>query len=415
MRRSTSRPGTLLTCLAASLASSGASAADPTFVRGDVNLDGAVTFSDVGFYLDAIYFQGPLPRCFDAADANDSGQLEIQGPMDWERLRDWLFRSAAEPPAPFPLPGVDPTKDNLGCADPAVKPPAPAKGYSMAWEHDRYLYRGSKDEELFLEVTTAGPITGFSLACRVDRRFLTNLRVDFEGTIVPSAVRKDLLASPYFRARVTQSASPLHDLLLVGAIFLDDPSGLAPLGAGVPQRIPFPATEKALKGARILRIRADVLPNAPVTGSSAGVILPVDPGDLTPGLGGVRHGVLSQVILSGASYSELPDFSYMGILADEGEFLRADANGDACRDLSDAVHTLSFLFLGGPAPPCPDASDANDDGRVDISDASYTLGYLFTGGPPPPTAPLVDPSFCWYDVRDDSLGPCVYECRSCRR
>ena len=39
-------------------------------------------------------------------------------------------------------------------------------------------------------------------------------------------------------------------------------------------------------------------------------------------------------------------------------------------------------------PACLRASDANDDGAIDISDAVYTLSFLFLGGPAPrPTLP----------------------------
>ncbi len=68
-------------------------------------------------------------------------------------------------------------------------------------------------------------------------------------------------------------------------------------------------------------------------------------------------------------------------------FLRGDVNFDGRVDLSDAVETLDFLFLGVDQPPiCQDAVDANDDGAVDIADAIFTLSALFVGGPlwPPP-------------------------------
>jgi len=36
-----------------------------------------------------------------------------------------------------------------------------------------------------------------------------------------------------------------------------------------------------------------------------------------------------------------------------GLFVRGDPNDDGQRDLSDAIFILSFLYLGGPAPPEP--------------------------------------------------------------
>jgi hypothetical protein len=72
-------------------------------------------------------------------------------------------------------------------------------------------------------------------------------------------------------------------------------------------------------------------------------------------------------------------------------FKRGDANADGLIDVSDAVHVLAWLFLGGPPPPCKDAADINNDSdilhdpaRIDLSDPVYLLSYLFLGGPPPP-------------------------------
>jgi hypothetical protein len=81
------------------------------------------------------------------------------------------------------------------------------------------------------------------------------------------------------------------------------------------------------------------------------------------------------------------------------EFQRGETNGDGKLDLSDAVVTLGYLFVGSGTPPCLDAADANDSGAVDLSDAVYTLGFLFLGSPPP--APF---SECGEDPGEDALG-----------
>jgi hypothetical protein len=67
-------------------------------------------------------------------------------------------------------------------------------------------------------------------------------------------------------------------------------------------------------------------------------------------------------------------------------FIRGDSNGDAGVDLSDAVTTLDYLFIGNRRPHCYDAADADDDGVLDITDPVFTLNHLFLGGsePPPP-------------------------------
>jgi len=82
-------------------------------------------------------------------------------------------------------------------------------------------------------------------------------------------------------------------------------------------------------------------------------------------------------------------------------FVRGDSNGDGALDISDAVHTLSFLFLGDAALECEDMADSNDDGEVDISDALRTLGHLFACDLPPPY-PFPDPAT---DPTQDSF-PC---------
>lgn len=61
-------------------------------------------------------------------------------------------------------------------------------------------------------------------------------------------------------------------------------------------------------------------------------------------------------------------------------FIRGDLSGDGAVNISDPVLTISSLFLGARARPCPDSGDANDDGKVDVSDAVQLLEHLFLGG-----------------------------------
>jgi predicted GH43/DUF377 family glycosyl hydrolase len=89
-------------------------------------------------------------------------------------------------------------------------------------------------------------------------------------------------------------------------------------------------------------------------------------------------------------------------VARPADFRRGDANQDGTTDISDSVFVLNHLFLGGPAPLCPDAADANDDGAQDISDGIYSLRFLFGGGPPPPE-PF---GACGPDSTRDQLDEC---------
>ncbi len=79
---------------------------------------------------------------------------------------------------------------------------------------------------------------------------------------------------------------------------------------------------------------------------------------------------------------------------------RGDTNLDAKADMSDAITTLGFLFLGSPTNlACEKSADTNDDGKVDLSDAVALLGHLFLGLPEPPE-PFPD---CGLDGTEDSL------------
>ena len=69
------------------------------------------------------------------------------------------------------------------------------------------------------------------------------------------------------------------------------------------------------------------------------------------------------------------------------QFLRADSDANGIVNLTDAIFTLNYLFLGGREPSCLDASDSDNNGLVQLTDAIFLLNYLFLGGgaPPAPT------------------------------
>lgn len=82
-------------------------------------------------------------------------------------------------------------------------------------------------------------------------------------------------------------------------------------------------------------------------------------------------------------------------------FLRGDFDGGGVLDISDAVASIGYLFLGSRAPGCLDAADTNDDGRLDLADPIFCLDFLFRGGAlPPEPFPLRGP-----DPTEDEL-PC---------
>lgn len=89
------------------------------------------------------------------------------------------------------------------------------------------------------------------------------------------------------------------------------------------------------------------------------------------------------------------------INSDPCPFRRGDTNTDKTIDISDAITTLEWLFLGNSNISCKDSADANDSGEIDLSDAIYILGYLFIGSNPQPPEPFMELGF---DPTEDSLS-----------
>lgn len=82
------------------------------FVRGNANALGNIDIADAVFVLTFLFAGGAAPPCPDAADSNDNGAVEI---ADAVNILTFLFAgNVTTPKYPFPLPGLDPTADNLG-------------------------------------------------------------------------------------------------------------------------------------------------------------------------------------------------------------------------------------------------------------------------------------------------------------
>jgi hypothetical protein len=83
-------------------------------VRGEVNQDGRTDVSDPVAVLRFLFGPGQIP-CEKAADFDDSGVIDV---TDVIAGLGTLFQGAAQPVAPFPLCGTDPTSDTLSCLEP---------------------------------------------------------------------------------------------------------------------------------------------------------------------------------------------------------------------------------------------------------------------------------------------------------
>jgi hypothetical protein len=96
--------------------------AQQQFIRGDADGDCLVGALDLYFLICYKYSfpPGPPPPCRDAADVNDNGLIEL---ADIVGLMNYFFIPGSPPPSPpFPEPGLDPTPDDLDCANACVAP-----------------------------------------------------------------------------------------------------------------------------------------------------------------------------------------------------------------------------------------------------------------------------------------------------
>jgi hypothetical protein len=80
-------------------------------------------------------------------------------------------------------------------------------------------------------------------------------------------------------------------------------------------------------------------------------------------------------------------------------FIRGDVNGNGSVDVSDAIATLGYLFLGNTNVSCRKSADFDDSGSVELSDAVGVLLHLFIAAPLPPD-PFLD---CGLDPTADFL------------
>ena len=83
-----------------------------TFVRGDSNGDQKLNVTDPIRTLGWLFVGLERPACYDAADADDSGAIDIG---DAVATLNYLFAGGASLPMPHPDPGEDTTEDAYGC------------------------------------------------------------------------------------------------------------------------------------------------------------------------------------------------------------------------------------------------------------------------------------------------------------
>jgi len=80
------------------------------FIRGDIDLDGTLSLSDIILLLGFMFLGEEVSACADSLDTNDSGVIDLS---DAVRSLNYLFLRGESLALPFPGRGLDPTEDGL--------------------------------------------------------------------------------------------------------------------------------------------------------------------------------------------------------------------------------------------------------------------------------------------------------------
>jgi hypothetical protein len=376
------------------------------FIRGDANADGVVSLSDSVMLNRWMFFGRPdefRPPCLDAADADDTGMVDLTDEIvifqdlfwidGWERYVIWDGEVHNVLPEPYPLKGTDPTPDSVTCDSFAVRPAPTTDDVIRVGD---VVAAPGETVEIPVYVTNSRPVQAFQLVIGYDPAVLSispynghsgsNPNLSFEGTAYESLHFSTEDGTPFNELR----AQPEYGVITVGI-----------LGCIGHSDYPIPPGTDVL----FVKIIATVVESVP-----PGTVISLEPTNGPGGQGVGPYRMRNELTCDGAAlYASLVPQRVPGrlmIVGDFLDFLRADANGDATVDLSDAISTLGFLYLGEESPACPDAADADDNGALDITDPILTLNYLFQGsGMAGGGASLA--ASCAQDATSDDLGPCA--------
>jgi hypothetical protein len=333
------------------------------FIRGDTNGDGTISISDIADNLCYIFMFCLEISCAEARDVNDNGTIDL---TDLVSILQYLYMGGPIFPEPFPLAGVDPDLETLGCAK-AIGPP-PVVDVDFAVEVG--TVEGFPGETVMVPVFATTPVdtNAVSLALSVEREKVRIEEVTREGTI---------LASLRYEASALQVQPDGSQAVLGLAVDLRGATRIPPLANEI-----------------IFYLRVHILEDAPE--GDTPIVLVESAGDPP-----VRNEFSQMGTAVYATYPTRTEGRVRIGPPPNLDIFRGDANGDAQVDIADPIGTLDFLFLGAPPPDCLDAADADDSGVLDLSDAVGVLGFLFLGFPSVLPAPF---GACGMDATPDALG-----------
>jgi hypothetical protein len=75
-----------------------------------------------------------------------------------------------------------------------------------------------------------------------------------------------------------------------------------------------------------------------------------------------------------------------------GAYVCGDADGSGEIDIDDVVYVITYIFADGPAPDPLSSGESDCIGDIDIDDVVYVIAYIFIDGSPPPCDPDNDGS-----------------------
>lgn len=387
----------------------------PAFLRGDVNQDGQVNFSDVSFVLNYNSFDvGPRPQCFQTADVNNdnflnltlapmirfnggfAGGLPTIYPSDLGHLAGWAYRLAPQPAAPFPTVGQDPDGNSVGCGSYSIDSPGGANtDWKYEWTFQTNVQPGST-VPFYLLGTTRSPISGFSLLYRFDRQLVKHITADFTGTHVPTGVRQELLDSPLVQVLLTDSSHNRYGLLAVTVMYglpipADGGAGVVNVGGRALEPLDIRPMRNRITQEILLRLLVDLKESADVSEQANLLLRPTLEDENLIGL----HNTFFRLGTGSFDPIRIGRIEPATFRPGDDLFFRGDFNASGQFDLADPMATLSFLFQDSQiAPRCLSQADSNADGDLNIADALYSLLSVFDSAPNP-----------FQDTRRTCVGP----------